>query len=76
MRDEETSIRAVSERSEACPSEQQPVDYRAHRDRYAKWRLTFGREPERVEGYAETTARNHAVRMDRSYRWVWTEEGG
>jgi hypothetical protein len=46
MRDEATSIQAVSERSDACLPEQQPVDYRVHRNRYAKWRLTFGMEPE------------------------------
>jgi len=34
------------------------------------------KEPERGEGYAKTTVKNRASRMDQFYRWVWDDQGG
>lgn len=66
---------ALTEQSAGRLTDRQLVDYRNHRERYVKWLLTFGKTPDQAEGYAESTAKNHAHRTDRFYRWVWTEEG-
>jgi hypothetical protein len=56
-------------------NERQLIDYRHERVECLKWLLGLGKNPDRVEGYAESTAQNHAYRTDRFYRWVWNEEG-
>jgi hypothetical protein len=32
------------------------LDYRTHREKFIKWIINLGKDPERGEGYAETTA--------------------
>lgn len=51
------------------------VDYRDHRERFLKWCLTMGKNPEGVEGYSRHTVKNRAYRTGTFYRWVWEEEG-
>ena len=55
--------------------ERQLVDYRTEREDMVKWLLTFGIEPEKANGYAESTVKNRIYRMDQFYRFVWDQEG-
>ena len=56
-------------------NERQLVDYRTEREATIKWLLTFGIDPEKADGYAESTVKNRIYRMDQFYRYVWDEEG-
>jgi integrase len=51
-------------------------DYAQHRRSLIEWLLVFEKDPEKVEGYANATALNTAERLDRFYRWVWSEFDG
>lgn len=64
----------VTEPTEARLNQRQLVDYRAHREDYLDWLLTFGRRPSHAEGYAYATVENYSYRTDQFYRWVGTEE--
>ncbi|SDJ90919.1 Site-specific recombinase XerD [Halovenus aranensis] len=66
----------VTEPSESYLNKRQLVDYRAERENCLEWLLTFGKNPERAEGYAEGTVKPRCYRMDRFYRFVWDHEGG
>jgi len=68
-------IRMVTEPSREYLNERQLVDYRSKREACLNWLLTFGKDPEKVEGYARTTVKARAARMDLFYRWTWDEEG-
>ena len=68
-------IRVVTGPSKSQLNERQLLDYRSQREACLKWLLTFGKNPEKVEGYAHTTVENRANRIDIFYRWVWAEEG-
>nr|WP_233204263.1 hypothetical protein [Halegenticoccus soli] len=69
-------ISVVPEPSEAVLNQRQLIDYRSQREQCLEWLLTFGKEPERAEGYAYMTVKNRSHRMDAFYRWVWEEYGG
>lgn len=68
-------IRVVTEPSRDYLNERQQLDYRAERKNCLQWLLTFGKDPEKVEGYARTTVQARAARMDYFYRWTWDEAG-
>ncbi|MFP8888515.1 tyrosine-type recombinase/integrase [Natrialbaceae archaeon A-CW2] len=55
--------------------ERQFVDYRTERADMVKWLLTFGIEPQKANGYAESTVKNRIYRMDQFCRFVWDQEG-
>ena len=57
-------------------SERQRVDYRHHREGLIQWMFNIGKDPDRGEGYSETTIRNRADNLDAIYRWVWEQEDG
>ncbi|AUX09830.1 integrase/recombinase XerD [Halalkaliarchaeum desulfuricum] len=57
-------------------TDRQLLDYRTEREDCLDWLLTFGKNPEKAEGYAVTTVSNRAYRMDQFYRWVWQETDG
>lgn len=57
-------------------SERQQVDYANHREDLIEWLLHFGKDPEKVDGYAHETVKSTAQRLDRFYRWVWDEYEG
>jgi site-specific recombinase XerD len=57
-------------------TERQLLDYRNHREDLIEWLLFFGKDPETADGYARTTVKTRAYRMDQFYRWVWDERGG
>ena len=69
-------IKLVPEPSEELLNERQYLDYRSERERCLDWLLTFGKDPEKAEGYATSTVENRASRMDQFYRWVWEQEDG
>ena len=69
-------ISLVPNKTEDLLNERQYLDYRSEREHCLEWLLTFGKEPERADGYAKTTVSNRASRMDQFYRWVWEQEDG
>ncbi|WP_231727881.1 site-specific integrase, partial [Haloferax profundi] len=46
-----------------------------HREDHLKWIAVFGKDPDRVEGYSDSTEIRTAYRLDQFYRWVWDEQG-
>ncbi|WP_246988426.1 tyrosine-type recombinase/integrase [Halorientalis marina] len=66
----------VTEPSESYLNQRQLLDYREERTDCLQWLLTFGKNPDRAEGYAEGTVKPRSYRMDQFYRWVWDAEGG
>ncbi|WP_251328495.1 hypothetical protein [Haloplanus pelagicus] len=50
-------ITVVTEPSEESLNERQLSDYRSQREDCLKWLLTFGKNPDKVEGYAFETVR-------------------
>jgi hypothetical protein len=67
-------ISAITEPTAAELTERQISDYRTHREKFIKWVLNLGKDPERGEGYAQTTADVCCARVDNFYRWVWGQE--
>lgn len=68
-------ITLVPEPTHDWLNEHQLVDYRNEREQCLKWQLTFGKNPDRADGYAHGTVKTRTYRMDRFYRWVWSEHG-
>jgi hypothetical protein len=73
--DVEIPFPLVSEASEELLSDKQVFDYRNRRERFAKWLLVFGKDPERIEEYSEATAKRTMYRVGAFERWVWKQEG-
>jgi len=69
-------IRVIPEPTQKRLNQRQLEDYREHRRAMIKWILTFGKDPEKVEGYAFDTARQRSYKIDQFYRWVWDQEDG
>ncbi|MFC4541466.1 tyrosine-type recombinase/integrase [Halosolutus amylolyticus] len=67
-------ISVVPEPSAEQLNERQVIDYRTEREHCLEWLLAFGKNPKRADGYAHSTVKNRASRMDQYYRWVWREE--
>jgi site-specific recombinase XerD len=70
-----SELSIVPEPSAEILNQRQIVDYRSQREDCLEWLLTFGKNPDKAEGYAFQTVRNRASRMDAFYRWVWEYEG-
>jgi site-specific recombinase XerD len=66
----------VTEPSEEFLNQRQLLDYRSEREECLQWLLTYGRNPEKAEGYAKGTVKPRCYRMDRFYRFAWEQEGG
>ena len=64
----------VTEPAKQQLNQRQLVDYRSQRTDCLQWLLHFGKNPDKVEGYAFETVRARASRMDMFYRWVWDQE--
>ena len=69
------SITAVTEPVKEQLNQRQLVDYRSQREDCLEWLLAFGKNPDRADGYAETTVAQRAYRMSQFYRWIWQQEG-
>ena len=70
-----SGINVVTTKSRAFLNERQVVDYQTQREACLDWLLTFGKNPDLVEGYALGTVKPRAARMDQFYRFVWDHEG-
>jgi site-specific recombinase XerD len=66
----------VTEESAEVLNHRQLVDYNEHRKQFIQWLKTRGKVPEKQIGYAESTVKNYAARLDKFYRWVWEQYGG
>lgn len=70
------SITIVTEPAAAYLNQKQLLDYRSERQDCLSWLLSFGKDPEKANGYALGTVKPRAYRMDQFYRWVWEQENG
>jgi len=62
--------------SEEYLNERQLVMYRSWREDFIDWLRYEGKDPDRVEGYAEATVAKTAHRTGQFLRWVWDQEDG
>jgi len=65
-----------TEKSEDVLGRVELEDYCCFREGLADWVLDLGKEPKRGEGYSFVTAKQRMYRLDRFYRWLWSENGG
>lgn len=56
--------------------EREQVDYAEHRRSWIEWALTMGKDPQKVNGYSESTMGNRAARVDQFFRWLWNQGDG
>ena len=66
----------VMEVSESYLNQRQLLEYRFEREECLRWLLAFGKNPDKVEGYAKRTIKPRVYRLGRFYRFVWEREGG
>jgi len=69
-------ITLVTDESAEHLNPRQITSYREHRKQLIQWMLNLGKEPKKANGYAHTTAKTRAKRLDKFYRWVWTNYNG
>jgi hypothetical protein len=69
-----TEITLIPEPSRDILNQREAVDYESHRRKYLSWLLTFGKNPDHADGYAQATISKRAYRIDKFYRWVWGQE--
>jgi len=55
-------------------NDHQLVNYRDHCRKFVKWALNMGKDPKHADGYAHSTVRQRAYRLDKFYRWCGTKE--
>ncbi len=70
-----TDYPVLTEESEAVLNKREKLDYEEHRRDFIEWLVVFGKDPERVVGYADDTVRRSAYRVDKFYRWKWEQDG-
>ena len=71
-----SGISVVTKPTKKRLNERQLEDYRHHREQCLTWLLAVGKDPQRADGYAFSTVKSRANRMDQFYRWVWEQEDG
>jgi len=54
--------------------ERELTDYIEYREKFIKWVLNLGKDPEKGEGYSTHTARTRCPRADQFHRFVWDKE--
>ncbi|MCD2199535.1 site-specific integrase [Halobacterium sp. KA-4] len=69
-------ISVLTEPSKEYLNQRQELDYKSERESCLKWLLTFGKNPEKADGYAHGTVKPRSSRIDQFYRFVWEYEGG
>lgn len=74
MMSELDELTLVTQPAKKYLNQRQLVDYKSQRTDCLQWLLHFGKNPDKVEGYAFETVRARASRMDMFYRWVWDQE--
>lgn len=72
----EADFPLVPEANERYINEKQLLDYRNHREKFIRWLLTFGKNPEEVEGYSQDTVKRTAYRCAKFDRWAWKQGDG
>jgi len=67
----------VSRKAREILNPRQVESYRVHRRDMAEWLLNLGKNPDKAEGYAQSTSQMRMWRLDKLYRYVWNdlEEG-
>lgn len=55
-------------------NQREAYDYREYRKQLSWWLLTYGKHPEKSEGYAEATVQTRGYLIDQFYQWVWDRE--
>jgi site-specific recombinase XerD len=71
-----TEITLIPDPSRKILNPRELVDYEAHRKECLSWLLAIGKNPPQADGYALSTVKTRAYRMDMFYRWVWSENKG
>lgn len=56
-------------------SEKEAVDYRDYREKFLKWLLHVGKNPDKATGYSPYTVYESGYRAAAFDRWVWDEHG-
>ncbi len=74
MSEETENIVLVPEPSAKHLNPRQRVSYRDHRSKLVDWMLSEGKDPKRSIGYARSTTRQRAYRLDTLYRKTWKAE--
>ena len=69
-------IPAVTNPSAELLNDREVVMYREWRRNFLDWLLHEGKNPDRMEGYAESTVQKTAYRTAKLLRWVWEQEDG
>ena len=55
--------------------ERELTDYIEYREKFIKWVLNLGKNPEKGNGYSAHTAHARCARADQFHRFVWDNEG-
>jgi site-specific recombinase XerD len=69
-------ITVVPEPTEERLGQRQLFEYRDTREQCLSWLLARGKAPDRASGYARSTVKCRAYRIDQFYRWVWDDNAG
>ncbi|MFC6717875.1 tyrosine-type recombinase/integrase [Natrialbaceae archaeon GCM10025810] len=69
------SFQLIPKAAEEYLTDKRRVVYEDHRKEFAEWLSVFGKNPERVEGYAEDTVKRTMYRIGVFERFVWEREG-
>ncbi|WP_224269590.1 tyrosine-type recombinase/integrase [Haloprofundus salinisoli] len=75
MPEKHNGIPLTTGKFEAQLNDRQLTSYTEHRRKFIEWMLTCGKDPKRGEGYAPSTVKSRAYRLDNFYRLVWDAEG-
>jgi len=75
MTDDFGEITLVTDKAKAQLDPRQLEAYKEHRRRLLTWLRSRGKNPKKREGYADSTVRQRAYRLDYLYRRVWKAEG-
>jgi integrase len=67
-------ITVLTEPTADLLNERQQIDFRTTRENCLQWLLAFGKAPKKADGYAASTVKTRAHRMDQFYRWVWQNQ--
>lgn len=64
----------VPDKNREYLTDKQVFDYENTREKFAKWLLLEGKDPQDVEGYTQGTAKRTLYRVAFCDRWVWEQE--
>jgi integrase len=70
------SIVIVPQKNQSLLSKKKQVDYHDYREKFLKWLLHLGKNPDRGVGYSDYTVYGTGYRAAKFDRWVWNKHGG